>query len=109
MDAEKWDNSGSYKPDVKFDNGKRVIIRCRDSGVLIGEVIDRDGQNATIRNPSVLWGWEGANTLMEIANSGVNREKSKISQPHFGDVTVTDLIMMIPFRKEVDLSPVWNS
>lgn len=104
----EWDNNGSYKPEVDFKNPARVIIRCRDSGVLIGEIVERDGQNATIRNPSVLWGWEGANTLMEIANSGVNREKSKISQPHHSDVQVTDLIQIIPIREGVDLSPVWQ-
>lgn len=104
-----WDNTGNWKPEgIDFTNPNRVIIRCRDSGVLIGELIDVEGQNATIRNCSVLWGWEGANTLMEIANSGVKRESSKISQPCFADVKVVDYIMSIPIRPGVDLSPCWQ-
>ena len=109
MAESVWDNSGAFKPEnVDYTDPDRVIIRCRDSGVLIGKIIDLEGQNASIEYASVLWGWEGANTLMEIANSGVKRESSKISQPCHGLVKVTDLIQIIPIRPGVDLSPCWN-
>lgn len=101
-------NPTEFIPDVDYSSSKREIIRCRDSGVVIGEIVSRDRQEAVIRNAQVLWGWEGANTLMEIANSGVKREGSKISQAHWADITVTDVIQIIPIRPGVDLSPCWN-
>ena len=102
------ENTTPYVDEVDYSNRARVIIRCRDSGVVIGEIIHREGSEAIIRHAQVLWGWEGANTLMEIANSGLKRDSSKLSQAHYSDITVMDVIQVIPIRDGVDLSPCWS-
>lgn len=71
-----------------MDN-KKYIIRCDRSGVFYGEIFKRDGMEVTIRNARQLWYWEGANSLMQMANEGVNKpERCKFT------VTVDEVVML---------------
>lgn len=50
---------------------KHVIVRSRDAGVHFGELVNRTGREVTLRNARRIWRWRGANTLNEVALTGV--------------------------------------
>ena len=58
-----------------------VVIRTYSAGVHVGELVDRRGQEVDLANSRRIWRWNGANTLNEIANHGVDANNSKISEP----------------------------
>lgn len=71
-----------------MDN-KKYIIRCDRSGVFYGEIAKREGQEVTIRNARQLWYWDGANSLMQLANEGAkNPSKCRFT------VTVAELVVL---------------
>jgi hypothetical protein len=39
-----------------------VIIRTRDAGVHVGELVSRNGNEVTLNGPHKIWRWRGANT-----------------------------------------------
>jgi hypothetical protein len=87
-----------------------VIIRTYSDGVFICDKLDApwegEGKPVTMHNARQLYYWEGANTLNEIALSGLDRKKSRISKPVSERQTVP--ISIIPVSEGVDLSEVWN-
>ena len=52
-------------------NKKMVLVRTYSAGVHFGELESRKGQEVTLINCRRIWNWQGANSLNEIANSGV--------------------------------------
>lgn len=58
---------------------KYVLVRTYTAGVHFGVLKFRNGRDVTLLKGRRIWSWSGANTLHEIANSGVNSE-SKISE-----------------------------
>lgn len=58
---------------------KYVVVRTYSAGVHVGELVSRKGQEVTLANSRRLWRWQGANTLNEVARSGV-AQGSKVSE-----------------------------
>lgn len=58
---------------------KMVLVRTYSAGVHFGELESRKGQEVTLVRCRRIWSWQGANSLNEIANSGVGTG-SKISE-----------------------------
>lgn len=76
-------------------DAKLVIVRTYSAGVHIGELVSRNGQEATIANSRRLWRWRGANTLNEAALYGVAQEFTRISEP-VPSIDLTQVIEVIP-------------
>ena len=74
-------------------NRKYVVIRTYSAGVHVGELSDRRGQEVDLVNARRIWSWKGANTLHEIANSGVSTG-SRVSQT-VAAITLTQAIEII--------------
>lgn len=74
-------------------NRKYVLIRTYSAGVHVGELSDRRGQEVDLVNARRIWSWKGANTLHEIANSGVSTG-SRVSQT-VSSITLTQAIEII--------------
>lgn len=55
-----------------------VVVRTYSAGVHFGELVSRSGQEVRLANARRLWMWKGANTLHEVATSGV-ASGSKVS------------------------------
>jgi hypothetical protein len=72
---------------------KMVLVRTYLAGVHFGELVSRKGQEAVIARCRRIWSWQGANSLNEIANSGV-ATGSKISEPT-ASVTLTQVIEVL--------------
>lgn len=71
-----------------------VVVRTYSAGAHFGYLVSQsaDGKRVELTRARRLWSWKGANTLSEIATSGVG-EGSRIAVPV--DVTLTDAIEII--------------
>lgn len=58
--------------------GKKVIVRTYADGVYFGELIERAGNEALLKNVRNIHYWKGAFTLNEISETGVG-EGSRLS------------------------------
>lgn len=76
--------------------GQKYIIRCDRSGVFYGQIVKREDREVTIRNARQLWYWEGANSLMQMANEGVNKPERCKFTVTVDEVVVLDAIELLP-------------
>lgn len=49
--------------------GKKVLVRGVQSGVYFGELVSQDKQEVEMKNVRNLWRWNGANTLLDLAET----------------------------------------
>lgn len=94
-----------------MDN-KKYIIRCDRSGVFYGEIAKREGLEVTIRNARQLWYWDGANSLMQMANEGVKNPSECRFTVTVAEIVVMDAIEILPCRAEaianIEAVPEWK-
>lgn len=83
--------------------GPDVIVRCRDAGVHIGELVSRTGREVTLKNARRLRSWQGALSLNEVASKGVTRRGSVITKP-VQEILLLEASEVIPVYAGVDLS-----
>ena len=85
--------------------GKEVIVRCRDAGVHIGELVEGSvkGRSLELRNARRLWKWAGALTLNEVSQNGVDRKNSMICKP-VPTIILLEACEIIPIADGVDFS-----
>ncbi len=63
--------------------GNKVIIRTCSAGVHFGELFEKSGEEVILKNARRLWRWKTVNggiSLSEIANHGVDKTESRISE-----------------------------
>jgi hypothetical protein len=70
-----------------------VIVRTYSAGVHFGYQESRDGKEITLSGARRIWRWQGANTLHEVATTGIARG-SKVSVP-VSQITLTESIEII--------------
>lgn len=63
--------------------GKKCIVRCYASGIHFGEVVSinsNEGRSrCELRNSRRIWRWEGALSVSEISQTGIEEKGSKVS------------------------------
>lgn len=95
-----------------MDN-KKYIIRCDRSGVFYGEIAKHEGQAVTIRNARQLWYWDGANSLMQLANEGVRKPKNCKFTVTVEELVVLDAIEILPCTEaaiaNIEAVPEWRT
>ena len=57
-----------------------VVVRTYSAGVHYGYLVSQKGKEVTLERSRRIWSWKGANSLSEIATSGVG-PGSKIAVP----------------------------
>jgi hypothetical protein len=77
-------NTGSKvdpKTQIEKGDGRVVIVRSRDAGVLWGNYQGRDGANIHLTNAVQMWQWKAAKggTLVDCAIHGVEKSNCKFS------------------------------
>jgi hypothetical protein len=83
----------------KAVSGKNlVVVRTAYAGVHVGELVAVNGQHVSLKNARRLWSWKGANTLNEVAMSGV-ASGSRVSEP-VTSVELLTAIEVIPVAKD---------
>ena len=83
--------------------GSTVIIRTYAAGVHIGTLATQEGTQVDLTDARRLWSWSGAFTLNEVATTGVDRSRSRISA-HVPTIRLTEAIEIIPVTDGVDLT-----
>lgn len=72
---------------------KPVLVRTYSAGVHFGYLVSQKGQEVTLTKSRRIWSWAGANTLSEIATSGLNSSQSRVAVPV--DIVLTQAIEII--------------
>jgi hypothetical protein len=76
--------------------GRKVIVRSRDAGVIIGDYAGNDGSTVHLRNGVQMWKWTAAQgiSLIDVATYGVKASGCKFS-PASATVTVFNACALI--------------
>lgn len=82
------------KEDPEVEGLKYVLVRTYSAGVHYGYLASKDGKEVVLKKARRIWSWSGANTLSEIATSGLDVENSKISVA-VSEITLTEAIEII--------------
>lgn len=102
MNGTKYVREDTIATTITGPKGPLVLIRSKDSGVHIGELVSRDGTEVVLANSRRLWRWKGAFTLSEVACNGVE-SGSRISQP-VSSMTVLGVCEIIPVTQRASNS-----
>jgi hypothetical protein len=87
---------------ITFSSGTKILVRTYSAGVHYGNLVAFEGKMVHLSHARRIWRWEGALTLNEIANSGVNVKASKISEP-VKEIILTEAIEIIPISQKSNL------
>ena len=74
----------------------KCIFRCDRSGVFFGELVERNGQDAKIKNVRKIFYWAGAASLEQLAVDGTNRPNDCKFTVIVDEIEVLDLIQILP-------------
>lgn len=75
-----------------------VVVRTFSAGVHVGTLESKKGKEVVLSNARRVWRWKDANTLHEMARTGIDEIYSRISEP-VESITlteVTEIIMTTP-------------
>lgn len=90
----------------------KVIIRADRSGVFFGELSSRNGREVELKDARRIWRWYGATTLSQLANSGLDHEKSLVCEP-VKSILILDAIEVIPCTEKaianLEGAPEWKA
>ena len=78
-------NKGSISESTGLNNhiGKKVIVRTYSAGVFYGELVEKVGGEAILKDARRLYYWkttDGGLSLSEVANTGLHKD-SKVCAP----------------------------
>lgn len=89
-----------------------VIVRTNTAGVFAGELVSREGKEATLKNARRLWYWAGAASLSELAVRGTGNPKGCKFPVAVPSVTLTEAIEILEVTPEAQKSiqevPEWT-
>ena len=72
------------------------IIRGDRSGVFFGQITAREGREVTIKDARCCWYWDGAATILQLAEDGTRAPghcKFTLTVP---EITILDAIELVP-------------
>ena len=76
-----------------------VIIRTRDAGVHVGELVSHDGVQCVLANAHRIYRWRGANTLNELSLRGAAQDFTRISE-RVPRITIVGVCEVLPCSDE---------
>lgn len=77
-----------------------VLVRTYSAGVHFGELVSRKGGEVKLKNARRIWRWKGANTLSEVANNGISKDYSRVSEA-VSSIELLEAIEIIPLTKQI--------
>jgi hypothetical protein len=77
-----------------------VIARTYSAGVFAGYLFRRNGKEAVLKQARRIWYWEGAASLSELAVRGTSKPDKCKFPVAVSEVTLTEVIEIIPTTKE---------
>lgn len=85
-----------------MENGDLVLVRTYSAGIHYGILQNRNGKEVTLMKSRRIWYWYGALSLNEIAQIGVDLDKSKISVA-VDCITLTEVIEILSINSGSNL------
>lgn len=77
VDGIKYIPEDSVKGKATSKDGMRyVIVRTYSAGVFAGYLESREGKEVVLRDARRLWYWDGAASLSQLAEEGVNKPEN---------------------------------
>ena len=76
--------------------GKKVLARGIQSGVYFGELVSQDKQEVEMKNVRNLWRWDGANTLLDLAENGAKNTGNCRFSNQVNSIILTDICEIVP-------------
>lgn len=76
--------------------GKKVLARGIQSGVYFGELVSRDKQEVEMKNARNIWYWNGANSLLDLAENGAKNTKEYKFSNQVNSIILTDICELVP-------------
>lgn len=77
-------------------DSKYYIVRAKDAGVFAGNIKERIGDEVTMENVRQLWYWDGAASLMQLAQSGVTAPRNCKFTITIDELTVIGVCEILP-------------
>ena len=91
---------------------QKVIIRAAEAGVFFGTLVEKEGNEVTLKDCRRLWYWNGAASISEIALSGVAFPRDCKFSVAVPSITVLGVIEIIPCTEQaiqnIESVPVWK-
>ena len=91
---------------------QKVIIRAAQAGVFFGTLVEKEGNEVTLKDCRRLWYWDGAASISEIALSGVTAPSNCKFSVTVPSITVLGVIEIIPCTEKaiqnIESVPVWK-
>lgn len=60
---------------------RKVVVRSYGAGVFFGTLVAKRGNEVELTGCRRIWNWRGANTLSEIALTGITAKGSRVAKP----------------------------
>lgn len=79
--AERFGAAPKAKAKPHRSLGKKVIVRSYGAGVFYATLVAKRGNEVDLTDCRRIWNWKGANTLSEIALSGIVAQGSRVAEP----------------------------
>lgn len=76
--------------------GKKVLVRGIQSGVYFGELVSQNKQEVEMKNVRNLWRWDGANTLLDLAENGAKKTNNCKFSNQVKSIILTDVCEVVP-------------
>ena len=74
----------------------KFLFRGDRSGVFYGELVEREGQRAKIRNARKIYYWDGAACLEQLSAEGTNKPNNCKFTMAVVEIEIYDLIQLLP-------------
>jgi hypothetical protein len=81
-------------------NMKKYLFRCDRSGVFYGELVEREGQIAKIKNARKVYYWTGAACLEQLCMEGTKSPNECKFTMVVDEIEVYDLIQLLPCTEQ---------
>ncbi len=76
--------------------GEKVLVRGVQSGVYFGTLVERNGQEVEMKDVRNIWWWNGANTLLDLAENGARNTSDCRFSNKVNSIVLTDVCEIVP-------------
>jgi hypothetical protein len=90
----------------------KCLFRCDRSGVFYGELVERKGQEAKLKDVRKIFYWDGAASLEQLSAEGTKKPNNCKFTMFVKEVEVFDLIQILPCTEKaiasIEAVNVWK-
>lgn len=95
-----------------MQKGIKVIVRGDRSGVFLGTLEERNGQEVTLSNCRRIWYWDGAASISQLAVDGTSKPEECKFTVVVSEILILDAVEIIPCTdraiKSIESVRIWK-